>query len=485
MGVSAFSCPKEKKSEEGIGYMEVFAALMNKIDSWIWGMPMLVLLCGTHIFMTFRTGFIQRKTLTGIRLSVTKDPDSPGDVSQFQALTTALASTIGTGNIIGVGTAIYLGGPGAVLWCWLTGVFGIATKYAESLIAVKYRVQTADGRMMGGAMYALERGLKWKKFGKVMAVLFALFAMLASFGIGCGTQINAIAEVLETNLPISLPRIAIGIIFGIITAIIIIGGIESIAVVCEKLVPLMALFYVVGCIVILCANYDFLLPALKAIFVLAFKPGAVTGGLVGGGIRLALQYGVARGLFSNESGMGSAPLVASAAQTRNPVRQALVSATGTFWTTVVVCLMTGLVLVSSMMKNPAVSVENMANGGQMTTAAFAQIPYIGPLILMVSIITFAYSTILGWSYYGERAAEYLLGKKAILPYKVLFITVVVCAPVLALDLVWTIADVLNAFMAIPNLIAVLLLSGVIAAETKHYLQHLDEKDESEIPVVDR
>ena len=465
--------------------MEVIAALMNKIDSWIWGLPMLVLLCGTHIFMTFRTGFIQRKTFTGIRLSVTKDPDSPGDVSQFQALTTALASTIGTGNIIGVGTAIYLGGPGAVLWCWLTGVFGIATKYAESLIAVKYRVQTADGRMMGGAMYALERGLKWKKFGKVMAVLFALFAMLASFGIGCGTQINAIAEVLETNLPISLPRIAIGIIFGIITAIIIIGGIESIAVVCEKLVPLMALFYVVGCIVILCTNYDFLLPALKAIFVLAFKPGAVTGGLVGGGIRLALQYGVARGLFSNESGMGSAPLVASAAQTRNPVRQALVSATGTFWTTVVVCLMTGLVLVSSMMKNPAVSVENMANGGQMTTAAFAQIPYIGPLILMVSIITFAYSTILGWSYYGERAAEYLLGKKAILPYKVLFITVVVCAPVLALDLVWTIADVLNAFMAIPNLIAVLLLSGVIAAETKHYLKHLDEKDESEIPVVDR
>ena len=298
--------------------MEVFVGLMNKIDSWIWGLPMLVLLCGTHIFMTFRTGFIQRKTLTGIRLSVTQDPDSPGDVSQFQALTTALASTIGTGNIIGVGTAIYLGGPGAVLWCWLTGVFGIATKYAESLIAVKYRVQTADGRMMGGAMYALERGLKWKKFGKVMAVLFALFAMLASFGIGCGTQINAIAEVLETTLPISLPRIAIGLIFGIITAIIIIGGIESIAVVCEKLVPLMALFYVVGCIVILCANYDFLLPALKAIFVLAFKPGAVTGGLVGGGIRLALQYGVARGLFSNESGMGSAPLVASAAQTRNP-----------------------------------------------------------------------------------------------------------------------------------------------------------------------
>ena len=465
--------------------MEAFSSFITSLENWIWGAPMLILLCGTHIFMTLRTGFIQKKTFTGIRLSVTKDPDSPGDVSQFQALTTALASTIGTGNIIGVGTAIYLGGPGAVLWCWLTGVFGIATKYAESLIAVKYRVKTADGRMMGGAMYALERGLKWKKFGKLLAMLFALFAMLASFGIGCGTQINAIAEVIETNLPIGIPRIAIGIVFGIITAIIILGGIETIATVCEKLVPVMALFYVLGCIIILGINYDYILPALKAIFTLAFQPGAVAGGLVGGGIRLALQYGVARGLFSNESGMGSAPLVASAAQTRNPVRQALVSATGTFWTTVVVCLVTGLVLISTIMKNPAVDMANIANGGQMTTIAFAQIPYIGPAILVFSIITFAYSTILGWSYYGERAAEYLIGRKAILPYKLLFLAVVVFSPVLALDLVWSIADILNALMAIPNLIAVLLLSGVIARETKHYLKNLDEEDTSEIPVVDR
>ena len=465
--------------------MEVFAALMNKIDSWIWGLPMLVLLCGTHIFMTLRTGFIQRKTFTGIRLSVTKDPDSPGDVSQFQALATALASTIGTGNIIGVGTAIYLGGPGAVLWCWLTGVFGIATKYAESLIAVKYRVQTADGRMMGGAMYALERGLKWKKFGKVMAVLFALFAMLASFGIGCGTQINAIAEVLETNLPISLPRIAIGIIFGIITAIIIIGGIESIAVVCEKLVPLMALFYVVGCIVILCANYDFLLPALKAIFVLAFKPGAVTGGLVGGGIRLALQYGVARGLFSNESGMGSAPIAAAAAQTRNPVRQALVSSTGTFWDTVVVCLMTGLVLVTSIMKNPAIDMGQITNGGVLTTLAFQQIPVLGPVILVVGIISFAYSTVLGWAYYGERCVEYFAGRKGLVPYRILYIAVAVIAPVISLNLVWTIADILNALMALPNLAAVLLLSNVIVAETKKYINNLDAKDDTEIEIIDR
>ena len=465
--------------------MEAFSSIITSRENWIWGAPMLILLCGTHIFMTLRTGFIQKKTFTGIRLSVTKDPDSPGDVSQFQALTTALASTIGTGNIIGVGTAIYLGGPGAVLWCWLTGVFGIATKYAESLIAVKYRVQTADGRMMGGAMYALERGLKWKKFGKTLAMLFALFAMLASFGIGCGTQINAIAEVMENNLPFAFPRIAVGIIFGIITAVVIIGGIKSIAVVCEKLVPFMAAFYVLGCIVILGINVDYILPAVKAILTLAFQPGAVAGGLVGGGIRLALQYGVARGLFSNESGMGSAPLVASAAQTRNPVRQALVSATGTFWDTVVVCLMTGLVLVSTIMKNPNINMDTIENGGQMTTAAFSQIPYIGPAILVIGIITFAYSTILGWSYYGERAAEYLIGRRAILPYKLVFLAVVVFSPVLALDLIWSIADILNALMAIPNLIAVLLLSGVIAQETRHYLKNLDEEDMTEIPVVDR
>ena len=465
--------------------MEAFSSIITSLENWIWGAPMLILLCGTHIFMTLRTGFIQKKTFTGIRLSVTKDPDSPGDVSQFQALTTALASTIGTGNIIGVGTAVYLGGPGAVLWCWLTGVFGIATKYAESLIAVKYRVQTADGRMMGGAMYALERGLKWKKFGKTLAMLFALFAMLASFGIGCGTQINAIAEVMENNLPFAFPRIAVGIIFGIITAVVIIGGIKSIAVVCEKLVPFMAAFYVLGCIVILGINADYILPAVKAILTLAFQPGAVAGGLVGGGIRLALQYGVARGLFSNESGMGSAPLVASAAQTRNPVRQALVSATGTFWDTVVVCLMTGLVLVSTIMKNPNINMDTIENGGQMTTAAFSQIPYIGPAILVIGIITFAYSTILGWSYYGERAAEYLIGRRAILPYKLVFLAVVVFSPVLALDLMWSIADILNALMAIPNLIAVLLLSGVIAQETRHYLKNLDEEDMTEIPVVDR
>ena len=461
--------------------MDAIVTFINWLDDFIWGIPMIVLLLGTHLFMTVRTGFIQRKLFTGIRLSVTKDPDSPGDVSQFQALTTALASTIGTGNIIGVGTAIFLGGPGAVFWCWIAGVFGIATKYAESLIAVKYRVRTRDGKMQGGAMYALERGLNLKWLG----VAFALLATIASFGIGCGTQINAIAEVIENNVPFHIPPIAIGIVGGILTAIVIIGGIQSIASVCEKLVPFMAIFYVLGCIIILGINFDTLLPAVGAILRLAFTPGAVAGGLVGQGLLIALRFGVARGLFSNESGMGSAPLVASAAQTRNPVRQALVSSTGTFWDTVVVCLMTGLVLVTTIMKNPSINMDSVTDGGQLTTLAFSQIPVLGPIILVVGIITFAWSTILGWSYYGERCAQYLWGKKSLLPYKLIFVAVVVVGPVLALDLVWTIADILNALMAIPNLIAVLLLSGVIAKETRHYLKNLDEVDKTEIPCVDK
>ena len=461
--------------------MDAIVSFINWLDDYIWGIPMIVLLLGTHLFMTFRTGFIQRKLFTGIRLSVTKDPDSPGDVSQFQALTTALASTIGTGNIIGVGTAIFLGGPGAVFWCWIAGVFGIATKYAESLIAVKYRVRTRDGKMQGGAMYALERGLNLKWLG----VAFALLATIASFGIGCGTQINAIAEVIQNNVPFAIPSIAIGIVGGVLTAVVIIGGIQSIASVCEKLVPFMAIFYVLGCLIILGINIDFLIPGIAAILRLAFTPGAVAGGLVGQGLLIALRFGVARGLFSNESGMGSAPLVASAAQTRNPVRQALVSSTGTFWDTVVVCLMTGLVLVTTIMKNPDINMDMVADGGQLTTLAFSQIPVLGPIILVVGIITFAWSTILGWSYYGERCAQYLWGKRALLPYKLVFVAVVVVGPVLALDLVWTIADILNALMAIPNLIAVLLLSGVIARETRHYLKNLDEVDKTEIPSVDK
>ena len=458
--------------------LEAINSVVNAINGVVWGWPMIILLLGTHVFLTLRTGFIQRYTITkGIKLSVTKDPEAEGEVSQFGALATALAATIGTGNIVGVGTAIALGGPGAVLWCWLTGVFGIATKYAESYIAVKYRVKTEDGRMQGGAMYALERGLNMKWLG----MLFALFAGLASFGIGCATQVNSIAEVCKTNF--NIPPVAVGIVIAVLTAVVIFGGIKSIAGVCEKLVPFMAAFYVIGCIIILGMNYDYILPAIVVICKLAFTPGAAAGGLVGAGITMAIRFGVARGLFSNESGLGSAPIAAAAAQTRNPVRQALVSSTGTFWDTVVVCLMTGLVLVTTIMKNPSINADSVDNGGQLTSLAFGQIPVIGPIILTLGIICFAYSTVLGWAYYGERCIDYVLGKKGLIPYRILYVIVAAIAPIVALDLVWLIADTLNALMAIPNLVAVLLLSNQMVQDTKKYINDLDAKDDTPIPII--
>lgn len=484
--------------------MDFITNLINSFDDFIWGFPMIIILVGTHLFMTFRTKFVQRKTLTAIKLSVTKDPEVDGDISPFQALTTALASTIGTGNIIGVGTAIALGGVGAVLWCWLTGVFGIATKYAESLIAVKFRVKDQSGRMQGGAMYAIERGIKPTIAGKKLsmkwlAVLFALFALFASFGIGCSVQTNAISNIMNNTFnsdgtlsvhffghDISLVSFIAGVVIAIITALVIFGGIKSISSVCEKLVPFMAIMYVLGCIIILVLNADVLWETICTIVAAAFAPKAVGGGLLGAGIMMAARYGVARGLFSNESGMGSAPIVASAAQSRNPVRQALISATGTFWDTVVVCLMTGLVIVSSCIKNPNIDVAQI-DGDKLTSAAFAQIPYIGTPILVVGIVLFAFSTILGWSYYGERCIEYLFGSKGIIPYKVIFILVLFIAPITALDLVWTFADIANGLMTIPNVIAIIVLSPMIAKETDYYLygKRLDEFDRSVIPIVDK
>ena len=463
--------------------LDAISNAIYAVDDVIWGWWLIILLFGTHIFMTIRTKFIQGKTITkGIKLSITKDPDAEGEVSNFGALTTALAATIGTGNIVGVGTAVALGGPGAVFWCWISGIFGIATKYAESLIAVKYRVKTKDGRIQGGAMYALSRGLKWKKLGGVLGMLFAVFAAFASFGIGCATQVNAIANIVETN--IGIPAWVVGLAVAALTAAVIFGGIKSISNVCEKLVPFMAVFYVLGCIIILGINYDYIIPAVATILRLAFTPGAAAGGLVGTGIMTAMRYGIARGLFSNESGMGSAPIAAAAAQTRNPVRQALVSSTGTFWDTVVVCLMTGLVLVTTTMKNPSINIESISDGGKLTTLAFSQIPYLGPVILTLGIICFAYSTILGWAYYGERAVEYFAGKKGLIPYRLLYLAVAVIAPVVELDVVWALADILNALMAIPNLLAVLFLSKEIAADTKKYINDLDAWDDTPVPVID-
>lgn len=473
---------------------DAISAVMNGFNDFLWGWFMIILLLGTHIFLTIRTKFVQRKTFKAIKLSVTKDPETDGDISPFQALATALASTIGTGNIIGVGTAIALGGPGAVFWCWLTGVFGIATKYSESLIGVKYRVKTSDGRMLGGAMYALERGFKFKTLGKILAVLFALFALLASFGIGSGVQVNAISNIMNNTFDLgtvnlfgqdaSVISIIVGVLVAAITAVVIFGGIKSISRVCELLVPFMAVFYVLGCLIILGMNFDVLGKTFEMIFQDAFSLKSVAGGFLGSSLMLAARYGIARGLFSNESGMGSAPIVASAAQTRNPVRQAMISSTGTFWDTVVVCLMTGLVLVSSIIKNPAIDVSD---GGDLTYKAFQQIPVVGTPILVVGIAAFAYSTILGWSYYGERCVEYLFGRGGMIPYKLIFVFILLIGPVIKLDLVWTMADIFNALMSIPNLIAVVVLSPVVVKETNYYLygNRLDEYDKTKLPVVNK
>lgn len=451
--------------------METVDTFFSKLSSILWGWPMIVMLLGTHLFLTIRLRFPQRYIFKAIRLSVSKDKGAPGDVSQFGALATALAATVGTGNIVGVGTAIALGGPGAVFWCWLTGVFGIATKYSEGLLAVKYRVKTEDGRTIGGPMFALERGLAANSKGvkkhiwKALAVAFALFTAMTAFGIGSTVQANAITAICSDAYGIN--PIIIGVIVTFFVAIVIVGGIKSIAKVCQRLVPLMALFYILGCIIILFINGEFVLPAIKLIIKSAFSPSAAGAGFVGSSMMLAARYGTARGLFSNESGLGSAPLIAAAAQTKNPVRQALVSSSGTFWDTVVICALTGVVLVSSILAFPDI---DGSEGGILTNMAFSKIPYIGQPILIIGSITFAFSTILGWSYYGERGMEYLTRSgKWLIVYRIVFLIAVFAGSIISLNVVWNIADCLNALMAVPNLLALLFLSGVIVRETKTYL----------------
>lgn len=440
--------------------MDTINDFFSAVSGFLWGWPMIVMLLGTHLFLTIRLRFPQRKIFTAIRLSVQKDKGASGDVSQFGALATALAATIGTGNIIGVATAIALGGPGAVLWCWLTGVFGIATKYAEGLLAVKYRVKTKDGRMLGGPMYALERGLHWKW----LAVLFAVFAALASFGIGSTVQANAISTMVDDQY--GIPLWLTGAIVCGFAAAVILGGVKSISKVCGMLVPFMAIFYVVGCIYILFVNHSFVWPAIKLIAEAAFTPQAAGGGFAGTTVMMACRYGIARGLFSNESGLGSAPIVAAAAKTRNPVRQALVSSTGTFWDTVIICALTGIVIVSSIIAYPDI---DYYNGAALTKAAFNKIPYVGAPLLTFGLVTFAFSTTLGWSYYGERCVEYLKGRRWMLAYRLLYIVSIFVGSVVSLDLVWNIADCMNALMAIPNLISLVCLSGITVHETRKYL----------------
>jgi len=455
--------------------MVIYSAFMEKLNAWIeagagfvWGPWLVILLFGTHLFLTWRTGFIQRFLGRAIKLSVSKEPGAPGDISQFGALVTALAATIGTGNIFGVAGAVLIGGPGAVLWMWLTGVFGIATKYSEALLSVKYRVTNSRGQMSGGPMYVLERALNAKWAG----VLFAIFTAIAAFGIGNMAQSNAIADMVVAKkdiLPFEMAdatiKFSIGIILAVLTGAVILGGIRSISRFCTFLVPFMAFFYVLGCLIILAFSWENIWPTISLIVTSAFTGHAAVGGFVGAGIAEAMRYGIARGLFSNESGMGSAPIVAAAAKTSDPVRQALVSSTGTFWDTVVVCALTGLVIVSS---------GDWQNAGETKASlcdkAFHHLGAFGDVILIVGLLTFVFSTILGWAYYGEKAIEYLIGIKSVFYYRILWVIAVFVGCIWKSDAVWNFSDMMNGLMAVPNLVALLLLSGVIASETKRYFK---------------
>jgi AGCS family alanine or glycine:cation symporter len=449
--------------------MEQLEQVLGTISNWVWGIPLLTLLFGTHLFLTVRLGFIQRYLGTAIRISLKREKEGVGDVSQFGALTTALAATIGTGNIVGVATAVAAGGPGAVLWMWLTGVFGIATKYSEALLAVKYRIVTPKGEMAGGPMYVLERGMRMRW----LAVVFAALTAVAAFGIGNMVQANSISSLLAETFQIS--PWASGAVMTVLTAVVILGGIRSIARVCEGLVPFMAITYVLGCAILLVMHAEKIPGTLGLIWDGAWSGSAAVGGFLGAGVREAIRFGIARGLFSNESGLGSAPIVAAAAQTRNPVRQALVSSTGTFWDTVVVCAMTGLVVVNS-----GAWVEGLG-GAALTKRAFEDLGWIGPAVLTLGLLTFVFSTILGWSYYGEKAAEYLFGERVIRPYRLLWVLAVMVGSVATLPMVWSFADIANGLMAVPNLVSLLVLSPVLVAETRRYLWEGRLDETAEVP----
>ena len=448
--------------------------VVNFLNDYLWGWPMIIFLVGTHILLTLYTKGVQRKVFLGIKLSVSKDDNTKGDVSLFGALTTALASTVGTGNIIGVGTAIALGGPGAVLWTWIVGIFGIATKYGETFIAVKHRKKLEDGSYLGGAMTALE-DLK-KPF---LAYFFAIVTMLCAFGIGCGVQSNAIASLLSENFGVK--NWITGVILAILTFVVIFGGIKSIANVCTKLVPFMSILYSLGCIAILVINAKFLPATILTILKCAFNGKAIAAGFIGATIKEAMRYGVARGLFSNESGMGSAPMASAAGKAENAVKPALVGSTGVFWDTVVICLLTGLVITSCVIANPNIDASIISDGSVLCSECFKTIPYIGMPLLVFGVITFAYSTILGWNYYATQCVRYLFKKDiASKIYLLLWVIVIFLGTVIDLSAVWNAADMLNALMVIPNVIAILLLRKEIKKDTEYYLyqNHLDDEDTS-------
>jgi AGCS family alanine or glycine:cation symporter len=433
--------------------------ILSELSSFLWGVPMVVLLFGTHLFLTLRTGGIQRHLGKAIKMTLSKSA-AGGDISNFSALMVAMAATVGTGNIIGVGTAIALGGPGAVFWCWLTGVFGVATKYAEALLSVKYRYKTSDGTMIGGPMVVLEKALK-KKW---LAMFFCIATICAAFGIGNMTQANSVSTLMQENFGVS--TYITGAVMAALIALITMGGIKWLSRVCEIFVPIMAAIYIIGCLAILFLNISWVDDALLLIVKSAFSAEAVGGGFAGGGIMLAMRYGISRGLFSNESGLGSAPIVSAAAKTDNAVRQALIASSATFWDTVIICALTGIVLVSSVLAYPDI---NFSDGAVLTNMAFGKLHAWGSGLLTIALLSFVFSTILGWSYYAERCVEYIGGKRVLVLFRIIWSSAVFIGCVAKLDLVWVFADCANALMAIPNIVMLLTLSGVVAAEAKKYL----------------
>ena len=437
--------------------------LLSTISDSIWGYPAIFLLLGTHIFLTVRLGFVQRHIKTALRLSIARPQAEPGEISHFASLMTALAATVGTGNIIGVATAISAGGPGAVFWMWLTGILGFATKYSEAVLSIKFRIQNERGEFVGGPMYVLERGLN----SKFLAIIFAVFTILASFGIGNMVQSNAMSNLMKESY--NIPTILTGCAVTFLTALVILGGIKSIARVCEILVPFMVIFYFLGCVGILILYYKNIPESIILIFKSAFTGQSAIGGFLGAGVRSAIRYGVARGLFSNEAGLGSAPIVAAAAKTKNPVHQALVSATGTFWDTVVICFLTGLVLIASG------AWTQSSSPIEIVKTAWNSFSSSGIIFLSIALITFVYSTILGWSYYSEKAWEYLFKGKSIIIYRGLWVLGVFLGANLKLNIVWTLADIANALMALPNLISLVILTPLIVEETYHFFSSPIEK----------
>lgn len=440
-------------------------ALLNQIDSFVWGPPLLVLLVGTGIFLSFRLGFLQVFRLPrSLKLIFFAENQGEGDIDSFKALCTALAATVGTGNIVGVATAIKAGGPGAILWMWIAAFFGMATKYAEGCLAVKYRTVDDKGQISGGPMYYIENGLG--KAYRPLAIAFAFFGVLvAYFGIGTFAQVNSIVQITQLNAGIPVTYTAV--VLTILVAAITLGGLQSIAKTASKVVPAMAVIYMASTIGFLVIFADKVPGAVAEVFYDAFHPTAAVGGFLGASVLFAMRNGVARGVFSNESGLGSAPIVAAAAKTKWPAEQGLVSMTGTFIDTIIICTMTGLVVVISGLW------KTDLNGAALTNAAFLQAyPSFGGYMLMVGLVLFAFTTILGWNYYGERCMEYLVGTKGIMPYRIGFIILVGCGAFLKLESIWILADIVNGLMAIPNLIALLGLSGVVVAETRKYMEHV-------------